>query len=229
MNISIKYDEGAFEYEGEIYSKSSFPVELIEKLLGYLPKVIFEFGSQDGGDGLRYKLAYPKAEVYSFEPSPDLYKRVSRIEKYGVNTYNFGFNSYPGKVIFYQARMKDNNTVMGAGSILPITKETQLKYNHLNFDLEPSTIYCTTIEEFCFKNNMGNIDFMQIDVEGAADKVVQGFGYIRPKILFIELSATQDSYYGAAKTENVNKILFDWGYNLINDNGTDSLFILENK
>lgn len=225
LDIELKYEEGVYTYDNEIRHHSSFNPKYIELLLNYKPKIIFEFGSFDGGDGLRYKLMYPDCEVYSFEPIPNLYTKVKQIEKYGVKTFNFGFFNTEGVFPIYISKLISNLNDAGASSLLHVTEFTKICNNHLKYEEEPTYVNTTTIELFCNKENIKEIDFMQIDVEGVSQEVIVGFGNIRPKILFIELQSTDGTHIGSSKTEKVIKTLESIGYKFISTNNVDSLFV----
>lgn len=226
--FEIEYKEEMYEFvNGELYHRSSFEPEWIQRLIGREPKVIFEFGSADGGDALRFKKYYPKSEIYSFEPDPKLYKIAQKIKNYNINIYNYAISDKEGEINFYRVRFKNSENYMEAGSLLEATEERKQSTDHLSYDNQPIKVYCTTIELFCKENNISEIDFMQIDVEGAADKVINGFGNIRPKILFIELQSTSNSHKNSATTESVMKKLIELGYEFLGTNNVDSLFILK--
>ena len=65
-----------FEGEEKPVYFGGLPKEQILSLLGYTPKTIIEFGSYDGGDGLKYKLDFPEADVISIEADPGCFSRL---------------------------------------------------------------------------------------------------------------------------------------------------------
>ena len=224
--ISLGLEEGDFVFDGITWSKSSFRPGWLRELLLEEPKIIFEFGSFDGGDGIAYKNMYPEAEVYSFEPVPRLYEKVRRAEKYGVKTYNLAIYNREGTVPFYQGY--HNQGECGPfGSILQVTEETRReKGGILEYSTEAIQVPCTTIAQFCLKNNITTIDFMHIDVEGVSREVIEGLGTIRPRLIFMELQSTENSHIGGSKAHEVIGMLTRQGYRLIASNNVDSLFQL---
>lgn len=224
-SIELKYNEGVYTYDNRQWHHSSFNAKYIEQILNYKPKVIFEFGSFDGGDGLRYKLEYPDCQVYSFEPLINLYNTVRLVEQYGVKTFNFGFFNKIGVFPIYVSKLIANSSDCGASSLLQVTENTKKNNKHLKYEDIPQYINTTTIESFCNKYIINEIDFMQIDVEGVSQEVIEGFGNIRPKIIFIELQSTDGTHMGSSKTENVINILKLMGYEFITTNNVDSLFV----
>ena len=216
-----------FIYEDVEYQKGVLAPSEIESIIGYSPKTIMEFGSFDGGDGLRYKCQYPEATVYSLEADPDLFKKTQQVEKYGIHVFHAAVTNYVGEIEFNRTIHPTKGIPVGGGSILIPTLEIQEKYKEIiNYSHKSVTVPCTTIEYFCKQNNITNIDFMHIDVEGAAKQVIEGFGSIRPVGLFIELILTEFSHIGGSKRTEVEKILFDLGYIFIDSNGNDCIYKL---
>jgi len=226
--IDLKYEESFYIHDGNRYYQSSFKPEWIKELLGKNPNTIFEFGSFDGGDGLKYKLYYPNTEVYSFEPFLPLYENVKKIEKYGIKTFNLAFYNTIGAMPFYSAQDKNTQEYYGIGGSLEITVKDKEPLNHyIQFASEPLFVPCTTIEKFCADYCINTIDFMHIDVEGAVMEVLQGLGGINPKIIFAEVRGCENGRIGAIASTEVNKFLFDRKYELIAENYADSLFLLK--
>lgn len=226
--FELIYNEGFYEYNGQKWARSSFEPEWMVKFLGKKPEIIFEFGSYDGGDGLRFKLAFPNANVFSFEPFPPLYPKVMRTQEYGVLTFSLAIMDYVGTMPFYSGFNKDTNEYHGVGSSLKVKETVKKQLPQMIYSDTPVYVPCTTIEQFCKTWEINNIDFMQIDVEGTADKVIKGFGPIRPKLIFVETWATENSHEGAATVEGIYKLLFDMNYELIAENSKDSLLRLKN-
>jgi len=49
---------------------SFLDINLVKTICNNNVKTIIEFGSYDGGDGIKYKYNFPDAKVYSIEASP---------------------------------------------------------------------------------------------------------------------------------------------------------------
>ena len=90
---------GYFKYKDvDLYSAEFNPMDYLE----VPPKIIFEFGSFDGGDAIRYALMFPECMVYSFEPDPILFAKLPTHER--VRFFNYAGSDFNGTANFYQAK-----------------------------------------------------------------------------------------------------------------------------
>jgi len=227
MNIEFGGQRTAYTHGGREWTKCSFKPEYIEYLLGYKPKTIFEFGSNDGGDALKYKLAFPESEVYAFEASPRLFTALKQIEEYGVKAFNYAIYNYDGETCFFPTTNKACGNEVGGGSLLKVTESIKESIKTVVFADKPITVPCRTIASLCKEHNITNIDFMHVDVEGVPKEVIEGFGDIKPKVLFIELILTEFSHIGGSKGEEVKQMLADMNYEFIATNENDYLYKLK--
>ena len=80
-------------------------------------------------------------------------------------------------------------------------------------------------------NSIKNIDFMHIDVEGAEHRVIQGFGNIRPKLIWAETYLGKD-YCGenAYDISELQNMFLKMGYVVVEKTTADTLYLYdENK
>lgn len=127
------------------------------------PKVVFDIGANVGNWTKKLKQYSPKSVVYSFEPIPQTFETLCRNLKEEKMVYphqialsdregTLEFNFYPSNSYF--------------SSIYKTT-----------FDSNFQTLSVNTIsgDTFCDEQNIDEIDFLKIDVEGAENKVLVGF------------------------------------------------------
>jgi len=209
--------------------KSEFNQEFIKKHLDKNPTVIVEFGSYDGGDGVYYKKLFPDAEVYSLEADADRFEVVrANGEIFGLNTYNYAVCEYDGEIEFYS--VEDPNVMdhtLKTGSSGSINQRTTLYKNmfpHLK-EREGYKVPCTRLDSFCKSQGLKNIDFLHVDVEGAEHRVIQGFGELRPKLVWMETYLGKD-YYGenAYVTEDLHQSMTSIGYVVVESTPADTLY-----
>ena len=151
------------------------------------PKVIFEFGSYDLTDGMFYRKFWPEAEIYCFEPNPNLYKNIYKIAKENnIKIFSSAFTFQDGPIDFYRS-VKLDSIPGPSGSLLKQT-DSHIKSQE-PFQTFPHLIKVMgrSIESFCEQHKIEEIDFMHMDVEGAVELVVNGFGDIRPKLIRAEV------------------------------------------
>lgn len=220
-----KYEDGYFNFNGERFYHCGFVLDWFQKYLNREPKTILEFGSFDCGDALRYKNNFKNCDVYSIEADPDIYKNVKKYEKYDIKIFNYAITNYTGETDFYISRQKIDNSLAPCGSILKATDRAKTYVDHILFSNEPIKIPCITIEDFCKKLKKEEIDLVHIDVEGSGKEVLEGFGKIKPKLIYIEIENVEKNYEGASNLEDINNILFGRGYKLEIKTACDNLYV----
>jgi FkbM family methyltransferase len=208
------------------------PEDVIRKYLSDV-KTIFEFGSYDGGDAIRYKETYPNARVISFEGCPVRHAVIdSYKDQFSLECYHYAVSNIDGTIQFNQ--MQDPNEFSpnnpdkfgGSGSICKHTEQYKKDFDHLIILNEPVTVNSTRIDTFCKNNNIDSIDLMHIDVEGAEHLVINGFGEMRPKIVWAETHLDK-RFYGetAYAPGEVDSLLSSMGYTFVYTDGYDRLYV----
>jgi FkbM family methyltransferase len=166
-------------------------------------KNIIDIGSHTGTYAI--SLANHAKHVYAFEPQKMTYYAlcgsVALSNLQNVTCYNYGLGSQE------QKGEKILNIVSndGGGSSLQINNQKVLKEEKINIDI---------LDNF----NLEDIDFIKIDVEGNEYDVIKGgIETIKksnyPKILF----------ESNAKNEELNNLLQDLGYTIINVKGCSNM------
>ena len=142
--------------------------EMMYEIISYLPEnsVLFDIGANTGYYSLCYKTWFPDADVYSFEPLPDIYITLFDnvqlnfgSDTKGIIINNYGFFDKEQVIEFYY-----NDKEGGASSIKNIREIDEAK-----------KVKCsvTTLDSFVEKNKL-QIDFIKCDVEGAELFVFKG-------------------------------------------------------
>jgi FkbM family methyltransferase len=201
---------------------SGTPVDFIKEACNNNVKNIIEFGSYDGGDGIRYRCIFPNANVYSIEASPSCYEKIKPLEKYGLKIFNYAISNKNCKAFFYETYDEKNNNYAPCGS---------LDKNHCSITqpqppllkiLPQIEVSCLTLETFCDQQKIKNIDLLHVDVEGHAVEVVEGFGSMRPKLIYIEVKSNTHNH-----SDKIFEILTKMHYNKVNSIGNDEIWVLK--
>lgn len=199
---------------------STFDINILKRI-NPNPNTIIEFGSYDGGDGIKYKYYFPKANIYSIEPSPNCYNKLKNLEKYGLKTFNYAISNKNSIVDFYETYDVTNKNYAPCGSINKDLISNEKAYNRDALEIKNSVkIESKRLDSFCFENNIEHVDLVHIDVEGHAREVLEGFGNLRPKIVFIEVSSSKYNH-----SKDINASLKNMGYNLVSNIGCDRVYI----
>lgn len=205
---------------------SGFNTNLILKYLKGEPNTILEFGSYDGGDALRYKMIFNDCNVYSIEACPTLYSKLSFLREYDIDISNYAISDQVGVVDFYQSIKRETKEPGPTGSILKATDKVIKKNKQIIYNKTSVKVNSITISEFCRIKNIKEIDFMHSDIQGAMLHAINGFGDIKPKVIFSEVDMS-DNYEGGDVFEELNDKLINMGYVLIFKRGFNSLYVLK--
>lgn len=224
--------DGYYDFQGIQLYRSRFDLSWVEKYAPDLdPKIIFEFGSYDGGDGVRFKQKYQTAKVFSIEACPILFSQIvtmNELHRAGLEIHHLAISDIDGVVSFYQCidTNRGPDQFGGAGSILERTQLHLDEFPHLSYP-KPVDVQAKRLDTFCGEHGIESIDILHVDVEGAEMKVLLGLGTIRPKMIFLEKHLGKD-WYGpnAYDYAEMNNYLISNGYKLVEEYITDNLYVL---
>ena len=200
---------------------SFLDIDIIKNACGDNITNILEFGSYDGGDGIRYKYYFPNANVFSIEASPNCFNNIKFLEQYDLNVFNYAINDYDGFIDFYETYDIDNKNYAPCGSI---NKDLiSFKGSFPEHDLvikKKFKIECIRIDTFCNKLNIEYIDLIHIDTEGSELNVLNSFGKIRPKLIYIEVKSDTHDFTSIIKNK-----LNELKYVYVSSVGSDQIWV----
>jgi FkbM family methyltransferase len=140
--------------------------------------IVLDFGANCGLTAHYFK-EYAK-KVYSVEPCPKQFEALKQNKEYNhwdnVEIFNMALAANNGQATFYT-----NRSNMTAGSLEnPYYNALKGGYKYDN-GIQVRTI---TIDSFFKENNIDNVDFMKMDIEGQEIEIIQseGFKEVVPKI-----------------------------------------------
>ncbi|SFM89228.1 methyltransferase, FkbM family [Methanolobus profundi] len=181
--------------------------DYIDRIATFKPSNIFEIGANYGQDAefLRKRFGLENSDVYIFEPHPEI---IAEAERY------FSFNCYPlaisdknEKITFHAIKLESSNTGISSLKKHKFNKEDDY------FDVEVETI---RMDDFFEINNIDEIDFLKIDVEGAAYEVLNGFGNELKRVKAIQLESEYIPIWVGQKTwTHISNMLLDNDFQLI--------------
>lgn len=143
--------------------------------------VIFDIGTNIGHVLLTFASKNKTGKIYGFEPLPNIYERAKK---------NVSLNNF-------------NNIILSNVAVADSSEDlvVQLSHSHHsgssrlakkeNNQTATTNIKAITLDEFVHKNNIQQIDFMKIDVEGFEKNVLYGGKQTLQKfkpIMFIEVN-----------------------------------------
>jgi FkbM family methyltransferase len=171
----------------------------------------FDIGANSGGHTLEYARL---ANVYSFEPNPDLYLQLLEKTKHlnNVHVYNYALSNYIGNSEFFIADGGDS----GCSSLNKFSENSRTCWTGRNDFVVTRTcsVTVTTLKSFIEQNDIKHIDFIKIDAQGEDLRILEGAGkYIDIiKAGVIESANKKDVLY-------YNQNTTDDSINFLNSNG----------
>lgn len=201
----------------------------------FLPEapVIIEAGGCAAEDTLRFKDIWPDSIVYAFEPNPDLFKVFTRhitilpnnlsktknnrnihlsplalADVVGEKTFNMSA-AMPAASSFFDDNSINVDVPQTVLDSLKIKREEYIP----TYKDTPITVRCTTIDAWREKNNIGNIDYIWLDTEGAELMILTGAINTLKTVKVISLEFNfQEFRKGQAQFEDVYNFLINNGF-----------------
>jgi len=204
----------------------------IEKELKILMKdnssiTIFEIGACEGEDSIKYARLFKRSKIYAFEPLPQNIKIIEgNISKYNVRNVtvvNKALSSNNGTAEFYVSAGRPEGVPESdwdygnkSSSLLPPDKHKELA-PFIEFK-KTVTVETITLKSFCADNNIGVIDYIHMDVQGAELMVLKGADdFINSiKVIWLEVSKIH-VYKDQPLVDDINKFMTDNNFVLAKD------------
>jgi FkbM family methyltransferase len=186
----------------------TLPIGIEKELFAHFKKMnkltIFDIGSCDGLDSIKYARMFPSSSIFAFEPlSKNVELIYSNLETYSISNIKvvqLALSDKKGQEKFYVSsgspeELKSTDWDYGnkSSSLLPPDKTKEvldwLKFDHVEI-VETNTLF-----EFCHENNIKLIDYIHMDVQGAELLVLKGSKELIKKIKMIWLEVENVSLY----------------------------------
>jgi FkbM family methyltransferase len=195
-------------------------LEIIKSLYEKNPNlIVFDIGAHSFYDGVTYKNTFPTIDVYGFEAD------IKNINKYrhfaetnGVFVTNAALSDEDCEIMFYPSLEIYGQPHTDSGSIFKVIIG--------NPDMiwgDSYKVQSIRIDTFCDINNINNIDYIHMDVQGAEYKVISGLGKYRPTYIFAETDAFEVYDTGVTETQ-FNDLMSSLGYIIISKFEHDTLY-----
>jgi len=176
--------------------------------------IIFDVGAYVGDITKIYRNIFPKATIYCFEPFPDSFKKLSELaDNKFVKCYQTALSETNG------TKTLQVNSDPSCNSFSPRPGSGAKYYSNKAKNIGQLEVPTKTIDTFCSRENLSEIDILKLDVEGAETKVLQGAieklkkGQI--KLIYTEVLFLPHYEYGCLFYE-IFGLLDKYGYTLFN-------------
>ena len=186
--------------------------------------IIFDIGSCDGIDTIRYSKIFANAFFHVFEPLPknidDIKENLGKFTPNKFKLNEIGVSNEESECYLHissgQPPNADINWDYGnkSSSILE-PKLVNKKYEWLKFQ-EKIIIKTTRLDSYIQQNSINNIDFIHMDIQGAELLALEGLGdqIKKVKSIFLEVS-NQEFYKDQSLKNHIELYLKDKGFTLI--------------
>ncbi|NJM37799.1 MAG: FkbM family methyltransferase [Akkermansiaceae bacterium] len=160
--------------------------EKIRKLLGKDHPTILEIGCHDGENTQWFIEQFKQPVIHCFEPDPRAIKKFrENFSQYtSVSLHEFALGDKAGTATFHQSSHSDPTGDWDASGSLMAPKNHLKEYPWVTFD-SSVTVDVETLDAFCEKNDVKEVDFIWMDVQGAELKVISGGNKTFAKTRFI--------------------------------------------
>lgn len=160
----------SFSLRGLNYGNLGFGEEYVIRLIAKslenkkFPKAIFDVGANVGEySELLLKYFTDSSLIYAFEPAPKTFESLLKNSKVeSISKHNIGFGSSDGQLKLYK---QSSNS--------PLASVFQREYKGVVFE-DFDLVKIETVDGFCKENDIAEILFLKIDVEGYEMEVING-------------------------------------------------------
>lgn len=152
------------------------------------PRVIFDLGSNIGTSVLYFRMRYPEAQIYAFEPDPNNYRRLEQHVRplRGVQAYNVAVWSSDGHLDFF------SDPHRGASSSPFSLRDRQKKIS----------VEARTLDALLREHGIDRVDLLKFDIEGAEQEVFKSFdGLSRARVIVGEVQEVHEEAGGFSLEE----------------------------
>tara|TARA_X000000950_G_scaffold289310_1_gene411838 strand:- start:20982 stop:21755 length:774 start_codon:yes stop_codon:yes gene_type:complete len=207
------------------YNQKTYLDNLLKLFIKKNDPVILDIGANKGQSVERFQSIFKDPYIYSFEPVKSCFNLLKKkIEnKKRFKAYNIAIckNNKKKKIYIYE-----NDAHSSFHKVLEDTKWLKLRSKKINtspkkYLKKAELVSSETIDNFCKKNKIKNIDILKIDTQGNEDNVLKGCRNLlkqkRIKVIQVEI-ILQDVYNKYLNIYDIEKYLIPNSYRLLATN-----------
>jgi FkbM family methyltransferase len=173
--------------------------------------VVYDVGASTGDFTMMASKVRSVAQVYAFEPIPEIYSRlVQRTQKSPkVRCFGVALGGSPGTAQFYQ------NDFTPSSSLLPMGELHQIEFPFTTQVIK-RTIEVVCLDDWSRSNQLPLPDLVKVDVQGFEDRVLRGGAQTIRHARCCMLEMSFDALYeGSLLFDDLYRIMRDWGFRLV--------------
>jgi FkbM family methyltransferase len=219
------------------------PIGIESELTSFLNReeknIIFEIGSCESEDTIKYSNLFPNSEIHIFEPNPDNFEKGKKnLIKFNINNVipnNIAISDNDSDLDFFVSSGAPNGInnddwdYGNKSSSLLKPKKVKEYYPWLNFN-KKIKVKSNKLSTYCKNKNIEKIDFLHIDAQGAELSILTSAEDLIDKIKIIWLEVELVELYESQPLKSdIIDFLHKKNYKIIKDTATlisgDILFI----
>jgi FkbM family methyltransferase len=193
------------------------------------PSTIFDIGSCEGEDAIRYARLFPTADVYAFEPLPEnVAIAQANIAQFApearITLVPVALADRDGTAEFHvssghpedRPRTADWNYGNKSSSLLPPERHLDV-FDWVRFE-RVTTVTTERLDHFCARSGISKVELVHIDVQGAELAVLRGAGTLlaRTRAVWMEVEAVP-LYRGQPLKPEVEAFMTERGFRIAKD------------
>lgn len=200
---------------------------MIKSILKKDDPTVVEIGAHYGEDSLRFLESFSKVNLICFEPDP---RNIKMFKKYvndeRVKLFELALSNEKGKAKFYQSYQQYKqdkipekydwiqreeyikNDLNNSGS-------SSLKKGYFHVLDTPIEVETNRFDTWYKENNIGEIDFVWLDVQGAEREVIEGMGKEIENIKYFWLEYGETLYEGGMNRQDTIALMEEKGFKIV--------------
>jgi FkbM family methyltransferase len=189
------------------------PLRAVKRTLqGKQVSTIFDVGAFDGGTAKGYRQGFPDATIFSFEPTPAAFEKLvtNTAEDSKIVAVNLALADAPGRTAFQVNQAGVTNSLLGNARASGDWVDSALMEQ-----IETIEVQVDTLDAYCAREGIEQIDLLKIDAQGVDLKVLQGATQLleggKVTSIFIE-TCIVPLYEGQGELHEIYGLLHSKGY-----------------
>jgi FkbM family methyltransferase len=189
-------------------------------------KQILEIGSWHLGQSIEFSNVFRHANIDAFEPVPNSYQlclnnlnNLDEQKRNRIRVHNVALSNTTGEMPFYEVDPEIKQKIdVGFSSMFKFNDGLKDSYYGDSLVQKEIKVQAETLDNWCKKNSLKEVDIMWIDVQGAELLVLQGAKKIlkNTKIIMTEVGL-KPYYEGHTLKPDIDKYLADLGFEELKD------------